>query len=671
MGRFFNLMRFYRRRLITSRFYIGLFIFFTILFLTRFYFRITDQFGRADYGNLIGEMMIVVHALFLGYMVYFYKLFSDELKYGVHSFFADSSLIIMQKIGAITLVHAFFQFLYYTFTAILLVLFYTVIGIPITYFYVDSAFFMMINYAAPMLIAQLIGVLLAVMLGKQKVSFFIMLVIWLFIGPLNTHLFLQYFRQIEAESLETFFFIGVMNSNNVYTSFLGYDYSAGSLWKMLAWLSALTILIILCHLKFNLSKKERLRNVVIIGISLVLAGTSLSAMTATNSKAFSYADGDRETEYYQTERTLETDLSYEIDYYSIDFDDVITAEIGLKSLHTSTPSFQLYHAYLVQEVRDQSGKSLSFSQKGDHVQVSTGETDSLTFVYKLVDTYAQPILHGNFLLFSAKGWYPRKASGNVFKYSSENNRLRANHFHHEVVPFTLRSKEELFTNLNQAGSSSYEGFSDGLAVLKGNYLRSHTGEYQIVYPADWNETQHQFEDFIESMKLVHHQLQAITGMDISAIPNQLLLLSGHGETHIQTDLLVYYTDSLYPIDTLYTQYILPEKMIEGFVSTSLSPTAKERENLFEWVDLASLAIADRLGLSQGMFGPSYSSLRSLSLSEDEIKLANDVYVTFFSLTEDDQNDFLKTWLKEIEGIGNDWSKISSLLEGVTEHESGN
>jgi hypothetical protein len=73
-----------------------------IMFIFRFVIRQNDLHGMTDYGNFVGEMTLIVQAVMLLFMVFFYKLFSDEYKFGANNLFIGSFRITLLKIDIIS-----------------------------------------------------------------------------------------------------------------------------------------------------------------------------------------------------------------------------------------------------------------------------------------------------------------------------------------------------------------------------------------------------------------------------------------------------------------------------------------------------------------------------------------------------------------------------------------
>lgn len=670
INRFANLVSFYFKQFFTSKLYIGTLLFFSITFLLRIYFRITDTFGMSDYGNLIGEMFIIVHVLFLTHMVYFYKFLTDELTYGVQNFFPDSYVIMVQKIVAITMVHLVIQLFFYTIQFGILMIFYRVVSIPVSHFYLESYVFILFYYFIPTIIAMGLGIIIAILIGKHKISFGIIFIIWLFLGPLNTTIFPWHFRSLGVNDLENLLYLSVQSIQNIYKSYIGFDFSVATIWKSISWLLLLVFLIGTLTLRWCTIPKERTKTLLVLMSCLAFFIVSSFMMMESGSKAFQFSHQEEEIDYYERSYEFQTDLNYTIKQYTIEFAREMSVEIDFNSLDTRTPTFQLYHAYPILKITDSAGKELKYERNGDQVRVYVEKTTALKFIYQLTDSYFQPFYRKKFILSADMGWYPRKLANQVYEYDQRNDALVRNHFSTESTAFTLtiENDQNPILNLSQESPGKYKGIVDGVSIIQGTNLTVTFDDYKLIYPADGGEDKKQFEIFVEKLELVHEQLSNISTLEVPKLPKQIVIFSGQGETSQSTNLLMYNTDSLYPLDSIYTLYLVPEKVIRAFLIQSRTNTPLEFSAMNEWTNLAADTLATRNDLSQEEgFNPLPDSYYALSKKEQH--QAEKIYSDFFGLTVELQNVFLKQWYEEIETIQNDWTQIEQLMEEVVTLEN--
>lgn len=69
MSRWMNLVIFYSKRLITSKFYVGALLVYTVMLSVRYI--VLYNGTSTDYGNVLGELFVPGQMLFMIYMVFF------------------------------------------------------------------------------------------------------------------------------------------------------------------------------------------------------------------------------------------------------------------------------------------------------------------------------------------------------------------------------------------------------------------------------------------------------------------------------------------------------------------------------------------------------------------------------------------------------------------------
>ncbi|OOP68733.1 hypothetical protein BWZ43_09090, partial [Heyndrickxia oleronia] len=101
MNIFLNLFLFYNKRLLKSFFYLGTMLFMVVMLFLRFFIDDNKAYDYMDYGSFVGEMMLIIQAVMLLFIVFFYRLFSDEYKFGANNLFVGSFRITLLKIAAL------------------------------------------------------------------------------------------------------------------------------------------------------------------------------------------------------------------------------------------------------------------------------------------------------------------------------------------------------------------------------------------------------------------------------------------------------------------------------------------------------------------------------------------------------------------------------------------
>lgn len=648
MRRISNLCIFYFKEMMTSKLYLGMLFLFFVTSILRFIFRITDDFGMSDYGNLVGEVFVPIGIAFLLYIVFFYRSFSNELAYNVQNFFSDSYVILIQKIIAQAIVHVTVQVLFITSQIGCLWVFYWRVGVPYTSFYLEAAQFLYIYYITTIFIAFVLGIIIAMMLNKSKISFVVIFIVWLLLGPLNTTIFSSYFREIPAASFQSFFYVTVQNISDVYRSYLGFAFSYGTLWKALAWVFLSIFVIGLCSLKWCRISRQRIYTIGTLMITFVLFLTSVFIMARTNSMAFQFADAKKENQFYQGYKQKQpADLGYLINEYEIKLGSPIEVKISFKEMDTTTPSFQLSNAYVIEKIIDSKGESVEFERDGDLVHIKSSGTNELVFFYQIKEPSIQ---RDRLLLTGSMGWYPKPYEGPIYQYNEQREKLIPLVPTKDSFKFNVYSEHDVITNINKISNHFYQGEANSLFVMQADVNKYEFNQYTIIYPLDWSENKEQFNKIIELTELVHGDLSKL-GLDVKRMPEQFIFQSNTGLGQLYERTLVYPTDSLYPIDSIYTTYLTPPKLVEAFV--------EDAHVYYEWANIVANILVDQyeLGLGGDLYPMSF-----ISLSEEEHAIATKVYSTLFEVDRNTQQELLKKWYQHREILDNNWTLIGQFIE---------
>lgn len=673
MSRLINLVIFYSKRLVTSKFYMGSLLVYTLLLVVQYY-RGYQRHHIIDYGSVLRIFFTSQQILFLVFAVYFYRLFASERAYSIERYFVDAYRILGQKIAAMTFVHMSIQGIFFLIQILLVWGFYRAVSIPWSSIYLEVVPFVILYCWLPTFISLAIGVMVASMVGRHKISFAILLMIWLLLGPMNTEIFLDYFRQIQADDWRSFLYLSTMSIYEVYQSYIGYSYSLGTVWKGMGWLFVSVLVLLISLLRFSTLRKQRIATAMAFFLVSGLAIGSIYQMTREDSSAFNLADEQAESVYYQDHTAPQADLRYHISQYTIKVEDIgnlLSTTIALEQVQTTTPTFQLHHAFPIQRIVDEQGKEQPFQRQGDMVNVSIQPTTTaLTFDYTLTSQYFVKVHRDRWLLPATGGWYPKRSAEPIMQYVDFLGYSRAilNPIQEPTVKFQVQSKQELLLNIPKIKPTIYEGVVDGLAVIKAPAQQQTIGRYQVVYPLDWTDTTAQFELMIARMEQVNQDLKKLIPNSRS-LPGMLVFQSGGGTVQWHDHFLLYPTDSLYEIDSIEsTAYSLPIKLAFAHINQQVSNPATAEE----WHDLTGLILAMRHEIAQAgarIFQPIPFNYHGLSTTDQQS--ADFVYSQVLQADEELQDLLLSTWFAKIEQVQNDWQQIEQLVREVLQHEARN
>ncbi|MED3665812.1 ABC transporter permease, partial [Geobacillus kaustophilus] len=182
---------FYWKRLLKSKLYIGASFSFFLLLAVRFTLFFTDPYNMESYGDIPHEVFMLVQIVSLFYIVWFYLLYSNELRYGVSSWFADGYRILLEKMSALLAVHALYQGIMLMMSCGVFSIVYLFVGVEPSDLYLSLLRFLAVYQFGPLVLTVLYGVIIALLLETKKVSFFAMLLVWILTGPMTTELFID------------------------------------------------------------------------------------------------------------------------------------------------------------------------------------------------------------------------------------------------------------------------------------------------------------------------------------------------------------------------------------------------------------------------------------------------------------------------------------------------
>lgn len=608
-----------------------------------------------DYGQLPGEVAMIVQMVSIFYMVFFYRTHSKELLYGVQSFFVDGYRIMLEKISAMLAAHFMCLGIMLVTTYGIFTLIYFNVGIEPSNFYLSIFRFLMIYMFAPLIFNMLYGLIVAMLFGIKKSSFFVILLLWIAMGSMTTELFYPFFSTVHADEWRSLLFIGMNSVHYVYQSYIGFDVHWGNELKLITWFLLLTGIILTLSLRWTLSTKERN-----LAIRMLLGMVFLSAITfygviELSTKAFSRADNVAETDYYRSMVEAETDMRYEIESYKIQLEEKqATVQMKFSRLDTTEPTFQLYHAYPVKWIK--AGDELvEFERSGDIVKVHLPtSTFSLTLHYEIVDTSLLPYTNGRTALLADKAWYPKKRASNMYKMNEYIGRIELSEsfLPEESYSFTLEVEDVLFSNLPRHGGV-YSGKSQAVTLIKGQGNQLTYDDYHITYPADWPEMKERVPTVLSQLETTLHEAQQFAPTTIQTMPTAIVF-SNYGLSSLMTkDHLVYNTGYGDAVDAYDVTKDFQEKILQ------LAVQRKGSYKLYrEWVNMGSQFIRQKMNWKIDVNGRSVDSYTLPEAEQESIEL---IYHNFQQLNLEQRQQFLRQWYEKMDEMST-WDQVLDLVE---------
>ncbi|WP_060788761.1 ABC transporter permease [Geobacillus zalihae] len=657
---------FYWKRLLKSKLYIGASFSFFLLLAVRFTLFFTDPYNMESYGDIPHEVFMLVQIVSLFYIVWFYLLYSNELRYGVSSWFADGYRILLEKMSALLAVHALYQGIMLMMSCGVFSIVYLFVGVEPSDLYWSLLRFLAVYQFGPLVLTVLYGVIIALLLETKKVSFFAILLVWILTGPMTTELFIDLSKTVHARDWASLLFIGKHAIQRAYDSYIGFEVDRGGEWKWAAWFLSLVGLALLSSIRFTQTRKERnavLKAFLVFPFLIVL--TAYHSLQ-TNTKAFTRADQTTELEEYrQMKQETKADLRYRIQSYDLSLHGSrAVVRVALSQLETNRPTFQLYHLYPLHSI-EADHQPVKFTRNGDLVTVWLPKrTSTLTFSYEIVDTALIPYTNGRIVLLADRAWYPKKRATHMYRtyeYRVAGTRAWGGAFTDQFFPdetytFTLNvDGDVLFCNVPKRGTV-YRGKAQAVTLIKGQGHQLVDQGYEITYPADWPHMAERAPTVIHQMEKTFRHVQQIASTAVSSLPNKIVFSSFGLSSFLANDHLVYNTNDLYGID----QYIMEQNFYEKILRLSVPPKGS-RIMYNEWISLATRWLMQKQGLS--VIDWSSKSEWFESQPSSVKKQIEAIYQAFQPLDVDQKQQCLRTWYANMDD-GWTWDRIFEMMQEV-------
>ncbi|ATA60580.1 hypothetical protein GS458_2139 [Geobacillus stearothermophilus] len=657
---------FYWKRLLKSKLYIGASFSFFLLLAVRFTLFFTDPYNMESYGDIPHEVFMLVQIVSLFYIVRFYLLYSNELRYGVSSWFADGYRILLEKMSALLAVHALYQGIMLMMSYGVFSLVYLFVGVEPSDLYWSLLRFLAVYQFGPLVLTVLYGIIIALLLETKKVSFFAMLLVWILTGPMTTELFIDLSKTVHARDWASLLFIGKHAIQRAYDSYIGFEVDRGGEWKWVAWFLSLVGLALLSSIRFTQTRKERnavLKAFLVFPFLIVL--TAYHSLQ-TNTKAFTRADQTTELEEYrQMKQETKADLRYRIQSYDLSLHGSrAVVRVALSQLETNRPTFQLYHLYPLHSI-EADHQPVTFTRNGDLVTVRLPKrTSTLTFSYEIVDTALIPYTNGRIVLLADRAWYPKRRASHMYQayeYQVAGTRAWDGAFTDQFVPnetytFTLNvDGDVLFCNVPKRGTG-YRGKAQAITLIKGQGHQLVDQGYEITYPADWPHMAERAPTVIHQMEKTFRHVQQIASTAVSSLPNKIVFSSFGLSSFLANDHLVYNTNDLYGID----QYIMEQNFYEKILRLSVPPKGS-RIMYNEWISLATRWLMQKNDLP--VIDWSSKSEWFESQPSSVKKQIEAIYQAFQPLDVDQKQQCLRTWYANMDD-GWTWDRILEMMQEV-------
>lgn len=677
MKMFSGLFLFYMKQMLKSPLYMGAMLFMIVMLVSRFFFQLNESVDYMDYGNFVGEMTLIVQAVLLLFMVYFYKLFSDEFKFGVNNLFAGSQRVILLKIAALLCNHLIFLCVFLGFQLFLIFVYFQSVDIPFSSFYIQTGSFVIVYWLLPFVFAFFLGILTALLFGKSKMSLVFMIVLWIMIGLVNQELFSDYFNGVSFSDFESLFYIGTSSLTTVYRDLVGYEVSFSKYMKIIFWILSSIGVIFLLLFKSTRTQKERgiLLGMVVV---IVLVNGLISPKIFDGGKlVFSIADGNEEAHYYKKheEKMASSHLQYAIERYDIELNASSNVKakvkVTLRDIKSNTLGFVLYHFFAVKKVTDQEGRSLPFTQDGDFVMVkriAEQPFDELTFTYDMEDSTLLPVSESYLFLPNYFSWIPTKANHAPFEFDvlygdgvfvSSMQKMKPIEY-----TLTFKGDMQLYTNLSRNGDMYKGKVSGGISVMGGMITKNQFGEREVIHPNSWSNISDDWSVYKKALSNVQDELIDMFQLKERKLPDEIVLLAPQGErnSYLSSDHLLFQHGTLLNISSAVKG--IPEVYLHALLWNYDNRAFSSYEQIEAFNDILAIFIRDKVGIKSSEvltkadphFIPTF---RTYSIKV-QTKIMN-FYNEFYILPREKQQKFLILWYKKMEDVSDSWKKTIQLF----------
>lgn len=679
MRMFFNFQSFYFKQMYKSILYIGANIFMLVMLFIRFIINGNSDYEYMNYGNFVGEISLIVQALLLLLMVWFYKFFSDEYKFGASQLFIGTFKITLLKILALLVNHLFIMVFFTTLQVTMVFIYFNISGIPLSQFYTDTIIYILYYWFSPSILAFFIGIFLALFLGKKHITYILMIFIWICIGPLNTSLFSNYFREMSPKDWGNLLLLSPLNNSDVYRDIVGYNFNSSVLCANGFWVFFISALIVICLLKSTRTIIDKRAILFTTSVLFVISASLIPRALEERPPVFDYKKIVEEARFSEEKLpSIDTKyLLYEIQEYEIllDVEDDVLATVKLQldllNDDTSTIAFSLFHQLNIQSVTTIQGDKLSFSQIGDFVFVEK-PTDSLIFTYKIEDSALLPVSKEYLFLPSYINWLPKRESKSQLIYDEAIERESILIMNAEPADYTLTINEEMegstvYTNLTKQKNNVYSGISiKGITLIAGAINKERIDDKLIVYPQSWSDILAEWPAYEKALTDTHNYVVNMFKIKGTQIPNDIIFLT----TGLKYDSYLYDDHLIIHHSTLYTPSWAVHEIPEMYIPALLWNKSSHVEMIDTGLKEAFNELLVNFLFKEIKYDTPVKYISSFNLTpldpmiryQDTVTMGiNDFYEDFSHLEQSEQKVFLIKWYENFSDY-NSWDKSIRFME---------
>ncbi|WP_214801341.1 hypothetical protein [Exiguobacterium sp. ERU656] len=528
-----ELLKFYGKQMGTSLFYIGALLVFPFSVLMKVVADIHETYTYMDFASLLDGLVIPMQGIMLLVAVYMYRLVADEIQYRQSILFPDIVRIQYQRVIAILMNHALFTGMALLFGATGMFVYFHQEQVPWSSFQLDILRHILIFYFLPLVLAALWGINCAMIFGKQKIGMLVLVLIWVFLGPLNTEFFSAYFYEGGLEGDRSFLFIGPLQPGSVYVPLVGYLGNQALLLKIFIHIVLQSIILFLLIGQWHLRLSRQWMTVVISLLVLCLLIIISPYALANNQQTFDRSHDAELAQHYKTPYRFQPNhknLDYTIQKMNLTLNPVenqieTEAELKIQSDQAHIV-LSLWHEYHITSV-SAGQKKLQYKQYGDFISMSLppqARTHTVTIRYQLHNSPHFPVTEEEWYLPATTNWYPARQVEPINRLGVETLDLIVDRSNLMNVRITGELPNDLVSNLTRQDENTYIGRVSGVTLLRGNLSTYEARGIQIVTDSSWSNPSTYWLPVEQVLKHTNTVIRRTFGKKV-IFPDKVVLIS--------------------------------------------------------------------------------------------------------------------------------------------------
>jgi hypothetical protein len=390
-------------------------------------------------------------------------------------------------------------------------------------FYLDSTLFVFYYWFLTFGICTLFGFLIGLWIINPKLSFPIIIFLWLLFSPLNSY-FLGSITKIFGFEIPKFLDISIDDPFKAFDPFSGLTVDNQDILLIPLILIILVVKVITSiRLKYDKSPYGKILSLICgIFIFLCLINITDLMIKQEGSNQHSFNPEAYQKEGYES-NTLKTNTSVRKIKIKLEADSQYEIKVKIEfqdSIKSKRKSFFLYSGFDVIEVYGNKEKKIDFKQVGDEILLNNVEGhQTLTFKYRGNNVpYFFPS-NDNIYLPYFSTWLPSQTSNLPFLYKG-GSLLHQFANKEPKIQYELRynGTNAIHTNLSKIGNNLYAGSSSkGISIISGDLISTNIRSSEVYYPSSWGQKTYGLQTYIKELE---HYLNVLPSNSLNKVDNK-------------------------------------------------------------------------------------------------------------------------------------------------------